>query len=65
MQKLFDTAVDYPLALAPANEEFPRARALDSGPLEHSSGMGWSAFEIWHSRIRPSPGVTSILLPRR
>jgi hypothetical protein len=65
MQKLFDAAVDYPLVLVPANEEFPHAPAVESEAFEHSPGNGWSAFEIWHSRIRPSPGVTSLFLPRR
>jgi hypothetical protein len=65
MQKLFDAAVDYPLVLIPANEEFPRTRAVDNEPLEHSPGTGWNAFDIWHRRIRPAPGPTSHLLPRR
>jgi hypothetical protein len=63
MQKLFDAAVDYPLVLVPANEEFPRA--ADGEPFEHSSGTGWNAFEIWHRRMRPAPGTTSLFLPRR
>jgi hypothetical protein len=67
MQKLFDAAVDYPLVLDPANEEFPRTSAADSEPLAHSPSEsdGWSAFEIWRSRIRLSPGATSLFLPRR
>jgi hypothetical protein len=65
MQKLFDAAVDYPLVVVPANEEFPRAPAVDFGPQEDCPGNGWSAFEIWHSRIRPTPGVRSLFLPRR
>ena len=65
MQKLFDAAVDYPLVLVPANEEFPRTRAMDGDPLEDSCGAGWNAFEIWRRRIRPAPGMTSLFLPRR
>jgi hypothetical protein len=65
MQKLFDAAVDYPLVLVPANEEFPCARAVESEPLESSLNAGWSAFEIWRRRIRPAPGIISLFLPRR
>jgi hypothetical protein len=63
MQRLFDAAVGYPLVFVPANEEFPRTRAVDGEPLEHSS-TGWNAFEIWRRRIRPAPGTTSLFLPR-
>jgi hypothetical protein len=65
MQKLFDAAVDYPLVLIPANEEFPRNRAVDNESLDHSAGTGWNAFEIWRRHIRPAPGTISLFLPRR
>jgi len=67
MQKLFDAAVDYPLVLVAANEEIPRARAVEPESPGQSPGKtdGWNPFEIWHRRIRPSPGVHSIFLPRR
>jgi hypothetical protein len=67
MQKLFDASVDYPLALLAANEEFPRAQApgFDAADLVQNEGMGWSAYDIWHSRIRLLPGVISLFLPRR
>ena len=64
MQKLFDAAVDYPLVLVPANEEFPRTHAADGEPLEDSP-TGWNAFEIWRRHIRPAPGTISLFLPRR
>jgi hypothetical protein len=65
MQKLFDAAVDYPLVVLAANEEFPRAPAARSAPTTNGSHEthGWSAFEIWRSRIRLLPGVTSLFLP--
>jgi hypothetical protein len=67
MQKLFDAAVDYPLVLIAANEEFPRERVLEPESAEQSPGKadGWNPFEIWYRRIRPAPGVHSIFLPRR
>jgi hypothetical protein len=67
MQKLFDASVDYPLALHAANEEFPRAQPTgsDAANLGNNDGTGWSAYDIWHSRIRLLPGVISIFLPRR
>jgi hypothetical protein len=65
MQKLFEAAVDLPLVLIAANEEFPRAQGLDSESAEHipSDPSGWNAFEIWRSRIRLQPGVASLFLP--
>ena len=41
MQKLFDAAVDYPLVLIPANEEFPRSCAVDDESATLKTG--WSA----------------------
>jgi hypothetical protein len=65
MQKLFDAAVDYPLVLRAANEEFPRARAVASAPSAQSDNavIGWNAFEIWRTRMRLAPGVASLFLP--
>jgi hypothetical protein len=67
MQKLFDASVDYPLALRAANDEFPRAQppGSDAAGVVQNEGMGWSAYDIWHSRIRLLPGVISLFLPRR
>jgi hypothetical protein len=65
MQKLFEAAVDLPLVLTAANDEFPRAHGPDSESAEHtpSEKNGWNAFEIWRSRIRLQPGATSPFLP--
>jgi hypothetical protein len=68
MQKLFDAGVDYPLVLVAPNEEFPRAQTSVSNPGEQvarNKASGWNAYEIWHSRIRLSPGVISLFQPRR
>ena len=67
MQKLFDASVDYPLALPAANEEFPRAPApgSDGAELLRNDAIGWSAYDIWHSRIRLLPGVIGLFLRRR
>jgi hypothetical protein len=61
MQKLFDAAVDYPLVLPAANEEFagPHAVNIKAEAPRHTDG--WNAFEIWRSRILP--GVTRHFLP--
>jgi len=66
MLKLFGTVVDYPQVLQAANEEFPSALALTPVALENDPAevRGWSAYEIWRSRIRLSPGVTSLFLPQ-
>jgi hypothetical protein len=66
MHKLFDAGLE-PVVLVAANEEFPSAQASGAPtPENHQSEVcGWSAYEIWHSRIRPRPGVTSLFLPRR
>jgi hypothetical protein len=65
MQKLFDAMVDYQILLA-ANEEFPPAKTLGSGTAQNDAAevRGWSAYEIWHRRIRLLPGVKSLFLPR-
>jgi hypothetical protein len=65
MQKLFDAAVDLPLVLSAANDEFPRAHGPDAESAEHtpSEMSGWNAFEIWRSRIRLRPGASSLFLP--
>jgi hypothetical protein len=66
MQKLFDASVEYSLALLAANEEFPHAQPPGSeAELVQNEGMGWNAYDIWHSRIRLLPGVISLFLPRR
>lgn len=67
MQKLLEAVVEYPLALVAPNEEFPRAHMSGIAIGEHarSNAAGWNAYEIWHSRIRLSPGVTSLFQPRR
>jgi hypothetical protein len=66
MYKLFDSVVDYLLVLPAANEEFPPAQALDSGTAENGQAevRGWSAYEIWSSRIRLLPGVKSLFVSR-
>jgi hypothetical protein len=66
MHKLFDAGVD-PVVLVAANEEFPSAQASAAEqPENHQVGVrGWSAYEIWHSRIRLRPGVTGLFLPVR
>ena len=63
---MFDAVGDDPAILVAANEEFPSAQALASEAREnaHTEVRGWSAFEIWHSRIRLKPGVTSLFLPQ-
>jgi hypothetical protein len=66
MQKHFNAGID-PGVLVAANEEFPPA-AAPAAPTPEIRGVGvrgWSAFEIWHSRIRPRPGVRSLFLPQR
>jgi hypothetical protein len=62
MQKLFDAAVDYPLVILAANEEFPNAKA--AAPERAEDARGWNAFEIWRNRIRLLPGMTSLFLQR-
>jgi hypothetical protein len=64
MQKLFDAADDSPLVLAAANEDFPSAPVAPE-PLEINKVevRGWSAYDIWHRRIRLRSGVTSLFLP--
>jgi hypothetical protein len=65
MQKLFDAGV-LPVVLVAANEAFPAAQASAAEtPENHPVEVrGWSAYEIWHSRIRLRPGVTSVFLPQ-
>ena len=64
MQKLFDAAGDSPLVLAAANEGFPSAQvAPESLESKQVEVRGWSAYDIWHRRIRLRPGVTSVFLP--
>jgi hypothetical protein len=65
MQKLFDAALGFPVALFAANEEFPRAPARYPGSHAASSGAAWSAYEIWRSRIRLLPGEIARFLSRR
>jgi hypothetical protein len=67
MQKLFDAHVDYALAGSAANEEFPRPTVPIVSPAElpQAAHCGWNAYEIWHSRIRLMPGVTSLFLPQQ
>ena len=64
MYKLFDAADDSPPVLAVANEDFPSAQvapaSLQSNQVEV---RGWSAYDIWHCRIRLRPGVMSVFLP--
>jgi len=66
MQKVFTAGFD-PDVLVAANEEFPPAQAAAAHTPESQAieVHGWSAYEIWHSRIRPRPGVTSLFLPQR
>jgi hypothetical protein len=65
MQKLFDAAVDYPLAGIAANEEFQRPIVPIVSPDHAATPCGWNAYEIWRSRIRLLPGVTSLFLAQR
>jgi hypothetical protein len=64
MQKLFDAVGEHPAVLVAANEEFPSAEALTSDAPENDRipVRGWSAYEIWHERIRLRPGVRSLFL---
>ncbi|HEY5102071.1 MAG TPA: hypothetical protein VII70_04760 [Steroidobacteraceae bacterium] len=64
MQKLFDAVGEHPAVLVAANEEFPCAEALPAATPEDDGVQvrGWSAYEIWHSRIRRQPGMTSLFL---
>lgn len=67
MQRLFDAALGYPVALFAANEEFVRAQAAARYPAGHpaKSGAGWSAYEVWRSRIRLHPAQIARFLSRR
>jgi hypothetical protein len=67
MQKLFDACLGYPVALFAANEEFLRVRAQTRYRSDYAtnSGCGWSAYEIWRSRIRIEPPQIARFLARR
>jgi hypothetical protein len=64
MEQQFDVDVDDTLVLIAANEEFPSVPGLPAATPKNAEieVRGWSACEIWHSRIRLLPGVTSLLL---
>jgi hypothetical protein len=66
MQELFSADAHFTVVVNAANEEFPSAPALPE-PAPKNAAIelrGWSAYEIWHSRIRLRPGVTSLFLPQ-
>jgi hypothetical protein len=66
MQKQFNAGSD-PDVLVAANEDFPPtpATAAHTPEIPEAEIRGWSAYEIWHSRIRPQPGIRSLFLPQR
>lgn len=64
MQKLYHAAVDLPLVLIAANDDFPRAHGTDAESADTlSETRGWNAFEIWRTRIRLQAGASSPFLP--
>jgi hypothetical protein len=66
MQKLFSADVDSTVVLVAANAELPSAPALTAPTpkIAEIALRGWSAYEIWRSRIRLRTGVMSPFLPQ-
>ena len=63
MEKQFCVDADDAVVLVAANEEFASAPALPAAAWKNNAiDRGWSAYEIWHRRIRLLPGVTSLFL---
>jgi hypothetical protein len=62
--RMSDTAVEFPVVLLSANEDFPAAQSWDARVADDNDARthGWSAFEIWHSHIRAVPGIKSRFL---
>jgi hypothetical protein len=62
--RLSDTAVEFPVVLLSANEDFPAAQSWAAGGAQNDDARpcGWSAYQIWHSHIRALPGIKSRFL---